>query len=133
MHTKREEAMEFLRDCARSIDEGEDASLVLERMRDRFHTVQCMNVKTCLVRQLCTPTDEYTVACRTLLEEIEGDTEMRDLVNQTLERHGKPPQTHSRKEELVALLRPLPPRLSANARSLRVTRKEMLECKGIAA
>ena len=54
--------MDFLRECATRLDEGGAADDVLRAMRERYTTVRCMNVKTCLVRKLCRPCPRYTAA-----------------------------------------------------------------------
>lgn len=99
--------MDFLRACARALDEGARTDDVLERMRERYTTPQCLSTKTSLVRGLCAPTAEYAAARAALDEEtLRGAT-----------------------PEARAQLRALPPRLPANARALVVTRAEMLTCK----
>lgn len=49
--------MEYLRACAQRLRDGEDGAVVLEDMRQRYTTVRCLNVKTCLVRKMCAPVD----------------------------------------------------------------------------
>lgn len=51
--------MNFLQDCARRLEGGEDANMVLQDMKTRYTTVRALNVKTCLVRGMCESTDEY--------------------------------------------------------------------------
>ena len=47
--------MDFLRACAKRLDDGEDAAPVLQALRDRYTTVRALSVKTCLVRSFCAP------------------------------------------------------------------------------
>ena len=51
--------MNFLKECARRLDCGEDASVVLQDMKARYTTVRALNVKTCIVRSMCESTEEY--------------------------------------------------------------------------
>lgn len=51
--------MDFLQDCARRLDCGEDANMVLQDMKTRYTTVRALNVKTCIVRGMCESTNEY--------------------------------------------------------------------------
>lgn len=50
--------MQFLRECAKRLDEGESGESVLEDMRLRYTTLRCLDVKACLVRKLCTNRDD---------------------------------------------------------------------------
>lgn len=112
--------MNFLRECARRLDEGEDAASVLASMRERYTTERCMSVKTSLVRSMCTPTDEHAAAVRAAAGADE-ETVARAL----------------REDTVAQLLGPdaprLPPRLAENARALRITRAEARGCKRLAA
>ena len=117
--------MEFLEACAARLDAGEAGESVLADMRARFRTVRCLNVKTCLVRQMCTPTEEYRRACEARVAEerrARGEEAARDV-----ERRLAGGRVRGR------LARDLPPRLSENARKVCVTRAESLECKRMAA
>lgn len=49
--------MDFLRSCARRLDDGEAGDAVLAAMRERYTTPQCLSSKASLVRGLC-QTDE---------------------------------------------------------------------------
>lgn len=112
--------MDFLRDCAARLDAGTPAELVLRDMSQRYSTVRCLNVKTCLVRNLCRPTDEYLSSLAGLCE---AHPDMRDeLTNPT--RAGK---------DARRLLWSLPPKWDENVRRLKVTRAQMIECKRLGA
>jgi len=63
--------MEFLRECAASLDAGAEANEVLERMRERYTTAQCVNAKTYLVRKMCAPSETYLRAFDALYESTE--------------------------------------------------------------
>lgn len=123
--------MDFLRACANDLDAGAPATEVMERMRARFTTVRCMNVKTCLVRQMCTPTPEYVAAVETLLHTLSegGDDDLAARVRQALET----PRGRGGEADVRAVLQTLPPRLPQNVRDLKVTRAEMIECKRLGA
>lgn len=108
--------MEFLKDCARRLDEGEAADTVLEALAARYTTPRSLNVKTCLVRKLCGPSDAYVAA---LEEACAAHPDAADAL-----RRGEATDDATR-----ALLAALPPRLPDNVRALRVARAQMLECK----
>lgn len=117
--------MEFLRSCALQLDEGTPADVVLETMKQRYTTVRCLNVKTCLVRALCTPSNEYTRAVADLLASANDDDARRDL-EAALD--GKEASAEAR-----AAVRGLPPRLTSNVRALTLDRTAMRTCKRLAA
>ena len=98
--------MEFLRECAKRLDDGEAAEDVMVDMRERYKTVRCLNVKTSLVRSMCKP-------CPVFLEQASGD---EDLIS-------------GRKRPPLGF----PPRLPANVRAFCITRKEMKMCKRLGA
>ena len=108
--------MQFLRECAERLDHGEPASNVLDDMKMRYTTVRCLNVKTCLVRKLCKPSEEYLrardVAC-------DQHPEMREDIYR-----GASDDASTRE-----VLASLPSRTDANISRLRVTRAQMIECK----
>jgi hypothetical protein len=89
-------------------------------MKERYTTVQCLNVKTCIVRKMCSPSSEYTLAfdaiCKAnpgILEELkDGNTQHNDA---------------------RTLLNSLPPRWSDNVRGLVISRTQMVQCKQLAA
>lgn len=115
--------MEFLQACAARLDAGEAADTVLEDMRARYTTLRCLNVKTCLVRRLCTATPEYRAALRGALENAAVASEDLDAAVEA--------------DDLRALdgaaRAALPPRLTANAAALRLPRAEVRQCKRLAA
>lgn len=152
--------MNFLKECARRLDDGEDAASVLEDMRQRYTTIRCLNVKAGMVRQMCVPTEEYVCACERVVSEASearGDafaqlvqsavvhfgkyrkwklTEADILVDTNrITAEGDPPPVWTQDDErqVWALLRTLPPRLSVNARALCVSRTEGRECKRLSA
>ena len=113
--------MDFLRSCAASLDAGTSAEVVMARMRERYTTVRCLNVKTCLVRQMCAPSPDFVQARDALLDATEDATE-RARLTEALETGLWP-------ADLRATLSALPHRLPANVYALRVTRPEMRACK----
>lgn len=114
--------MDFLRECAASLDEGVPAEVVMAKMRERYTTASCLNVKTCVVRQMCAPSPAYTSACETLLR-LESDVNARAVLEEAF-RTGR-----SADPRIRAKLATLPHRLPDNVYALRVTRAEMRECK----
>ena len=112
--------MEFLKECARRLDEGEAADTVLEALTARYTTPRSLNVKTCLVRKLCRPSDAYVTA---LEEACAAHPDAAEAL-----RLGEPTD-----DAMRALLAALPPRLPENVRALRVARAQMLECKRLGA
>ena len=117
----REGMASFLRECARRLDEGEAAQSVLCDMRIRYRTVRTLVVKTCLVRQLCTPRDEF-LAARLAALVCEDDSSRAALEN-VIDRNLTRDRVHG------ATLRALPRRFPPNVYALRVTDEEMRECK----
>lgn len=117
--------MEFLKACAASLDEGTPAETVMSWMRERYTTVRCLNVKTCLVRQLCNPSPEYVVARDALLVREEDPEARGRLEDACLSGRSNDP-------DIKAKLFTLPHRLPDNVYALRVTRSEMRECKKLA-
>lgn len=114
-----ERRMDFLRECAKRLDEGEDASSVMADLRVRYTTLRCVNVKACLVRRMCVPTTEYREACECLFSEHEGLRECLNVesgVCTDIVRYG-------------SLVRTLPPRLPPNVRGFTITRDELRQCK----
>lgn len=106
----------FLKECAADLDKGVFASEVLERMRERYHTLPCLKVKVCLVRQLCRVCPEYEVSWKLLHEALSEERP------ELLMREDTDP-------EVREYMRRLPPKLSHNARQLRLTHKEQTMCK----
>ena len=115
--------MEFLLDCAQRLDEGAPADDVLADLAARYTTPRSLSVKTCLVRQLCRPTDEHT---RALAAACAAHPDAADA----LRRGRAGPTDDDATRKLVAAL---PPRLPSNVRALRVSRAQMLECKRLGA
>jgi integrase len=109
--------MDFLSSCASRLDEGCPAEEVLSDMKERYKTVRCLSVKTCLVRKMCRPSEEYVKAVERACEE---NPQWSDKI-----RRGKA----DGEEGVVEVLRSLPRRLDENVRRLCVTRSEMMECK----
>ena len=120
--------MDFLRACAAALDAGEPAEAVLARMRARYTTPRCLNVKCCAVRQLCAP-DPAWRACAALLVAEAGadDAALGAELARALGADGR-----SRDPRARQWLARLPPRLPANAYSLRITRTEVMACKRLA-
>ena len=98
-------SMEFLRDCARRLDDGEEAGAVLASMRERYTTLRCLNSKTCLVRRMCKLNPAF-------VERARGDVDCVDLLRGV----ARPPAD-------------FPPRLPANVRGLALPRAEAKQCK----
>lgn len=114
--------MDFLRECASRLDAGDDATAVMEDLRKRYSTLRCVNVKACLVRGMCSPTDEYRAAC-----------------NELLSRHPEL-QSHFDSKRAVfsgsvdrTLLSTLPNRCNDNVRRFTISRNELRECKRVSA
>jgi len=149
--------MEFLRHCASLLDDGADACEVLALMRERYHTVRCMKVKTCIVRRLCKKSQAFVDAVEALCT---SNPHMRDRILRatactapafttstptgggTSVAIDQSTSTASRFDDVVdedvetelhRLLRTLPPRLPENVRRLRITRAQEVECKAIGA
>jgi hypothetical protein len=118
--------MKFLAQCATNIDAGVPADKVMREMRERFTTIPCLNSKLSLVRSLCRPTDEYANAVTAALATVHDENVRRrvECIATTGGRlHASDP------DEVCAIVRSLPPRLSENARALRLSRNEMRACK----
>lgn len=106
----------FLKECARRLDDGVPARVVLDDMERRYTTPQCLSVKTSIVRNMCRPSKMYADAVEKLRDEFPDKLE--DI------RQGK-----SSDDELQSRLRCLPFKWDDNVYALRPTRKEMKECK----
>lgn len=102
--------MMFLRECATRLDAGEPSDSVMSDLRARYSTLQCINVKTCLVRSMCTPCEEYVRAQRHLDQLIESDADA---------------------DVIAAHRRTLPPRLPENVRRFTVSRAEARTCRRV--
>lgn len=114
--------MQFLRECASRLDAGEDAACVMVDLRARYTTVRCVNVKACLVRGMCAPTEEHREACRALVARRPDLAPSYDDATGTFAR-----------DVDRTLLSDLPPRCSENVRRFTVSRNELRECKRVSA
>jgi len=125
--------MEFLRAGAERVAAGEEGAAVMADVRSRYTTLPCVNVKACLIRKMCKPSDEYVSACAALVGAAPPD--VADALRDALARQddGGRRRAASADERVRALLRTLPPRLPPNARALALTRDEQLQCKRLAA
>jgi len=118
--------MKFLVQCASNIDAGVPAADVMREMRERFTTTTCLSSKLSLVRSMCCPTEAYSKAVTMALEAV-NDENARRRVESIATTGGR---LHaSDPEDVRAIVCSLPPRLSENARALRLSRNEMRECK----
>lgn len=118
--------MKFIAQCAADIDAGVPADKVMCAMRERFTTLMCLNSKLSLVRSMCRPTDAYTNAVNTALV-TNCDPDVRRRVESIAKSGGRLHATDS--EDVRVIVCSLPPRLSENARALRLSRREARECK----
>lgn len=118
--------MKFLAQCATDIDAGVPADEVMRAMRERFTTLKCLSSKLSLVRSMCRPTTAYSDAVTMALGTVD-DENVRRRVQSIATSGGR---LHANDlEGVCAIVRSLPPRLSENARALRLSRNEMRECK----
>lgn len=118
--------MKFLAQCASNIDAGVPADDVMRAMRERFTTMTCLNSKLSLVRSMCSPTEEYLNAVTAALA-IVDDENVRRRVESIAITGGRLHASDT--DEVRAIVRCLPHRLSENARALRLSRNEMRACK----
>ena len=123
--------MDFLRACAKRLDDGEDAAPVLQALRDRYTTVRALSVKTCLVRSFCAPNPAHVAALEALVATLEADG--RDALAQGVRACAATRRRSHADAEVRALTATLPPRLPPTVLQLRVTRAEMLACKRLGA
>ena len=112
--------MDFMRECALRLDAGEPAPDVLCSMKERYTTVQCLNVKTCIVRKMCSPSSEYTLAFDAICNE---NPDMLEELKDAKTQH----------KDARTLLNSLPPKWSDNVRELVISRTQMVQCKRLAA
>lgn len=118
--------MKFLAQCAANIDAGVPADDVMRELRERFTTMTCLNSKLSLVRSMCRPTEEYSSAVTTALKTMDDENVRRRIESIAMTGgriHASDP------DDVRTIVRSLPPRLSENARALRLTRNEMRACK----
>jgi hypothetical protein len=123
--------MDFLRECARRLEEdGEDGASVMTDLRTHYETLRCVNVKACLVRSLCRPSDEYVAAL---------DERLRDAPEHVCARarciadRAAGRATCRESDEVRDVFRGLPPRLPENVRRFAVTRCEARDCRRMGA
>jgi hypothetical protein len=109
------------------INNGEAAETVLSDVRAQYKTIQCLNVKLSLIRSRCHPTAEYTKAVDDAVANADERTRVRV---RALAASGQR-LTAADTSEVCEIMKSLPPRLSENARKLRLTRTEMRECKRV--
>lgn len=118
--------MKFLAQCAADIDAGVPADDVMREMRKRFTTMTCLSSKLSLVRSMCLPTEEYSSAVTNALATVD-DENVRRRIESIATTGGR---IHaSDPDDVRTIVCSLPPRLSENARALRLTRNEMRACK----
>lgn len=110
----------FLDECVRRLEEGEDGASVLADMRLHYRTIRSLNVKTCLVRQGCSPTPAFREALEARMCEDEG-------ARLRLSRYAS--KLVSVLPEDRPLLRGLPPRMPSNVSLVKIDRRELSECK----
>lgn len=101
--------MEFLVECARRLDDGEEGSDVLQSLKQRYTTIRCVSSKASLVRRLCRPTDAF----RAHVEASVSDPAVRESLLQGTTR---PPKG-------------FPHRLPLTTASFRLDRREARDCK----
>lgn len=123
--------MEFLRLCAARLDAGEPAEDVLVTMRARYTTPRTMNVKVCLVRQLCKPSAEFLAAREALLAGTATDAALHAELLACLSDDSRQATSASRSASAGARasMRELPRRIPANARALALGRADKRDCK----
>lgn len=118
--------MKFLEQCAANIDAGVPAEVVMHEMRERFTTMTCLNSKLSLVRSMCRPTEEYSNAVTAALATVD-DENVKRRVKSIAMTGGRLHASDA--DEVCTIVRSLPPRLSQNARAMRLSRNEIRACK----
>jgi hypothetical protein len=118
--------MQFVKDCARRIDDGESYGSVIKDVRERYSTLKSIDVKLSQIRSLCTPTEEYTSKLAEMLRVVneERGKEFADMVEECASKNGRGGTAEVRK-----LVRTLPPKISKNARRMCITREERKQCR----
>lgn len=114
--------MDFLRKCATALDEGTPASEVLQSMRERYTTSGCLKVKTCLVRNMCVDSPDFT---RALQDAMHTHSEL----SAKIEKAARADRRVTGDECVDVVLARLPPRKPDNVRALRPEMSEQRECK----
>lgn len=94
--------MDFQKDCARRLDEGEAAATVMASLRERYSTIRCLNSKSSLIRSMCRLNEDFVTRA-------DGDESL-------LSGAKRPPPD-------------FPPRWKENVRNFKLSRREMIECK----
>lgn len=118
--------MEFLKSCAKRLDEGNPTSEIMEEMRARYTTPRSLNVKCCLVRKMCQPSAEYRICSELLCEAVaDEDAALAMTLRDAIARNARPVAG----SRISVLMHRLPHRLPFNVYSLRVTQEEVKECK----
>lgn len=118
--------MKFLVECAARLDAEVPSTEVMSDMRQRFTTLRCLSSKLSIVRSLCRPTPAYQESVSEALATLSDEavrTRLTSIATHGGRLHASDP------EELRAIIKSLPPRLSENARELRLTRNEGRACK----
>lgn len=111
--------MNFLAECAKRLDAGEPACDVMREFRERYTTLRCVNVKACLVRNMCALNPEYVNARDELLRENQSE-ELRDvLIN----------GAKCTSLDVLEALQTLPHRLTENVRQFTISKQELRTCK----
>lgn len=118
--------MKFPVECAARIDAGVPFEEVMHDMRERYTTLACLNSKLSIVRSMCRPTQTYRDAVAIALETVTDD-EVRARVEHIAATGGRLHASDG--DDVCAIVRALPPRLTDNARALRLSRQEMHRCK----
>ena len=118
--------MEFLRACAARLDDGAPASDVMRDLRSQYTTLPCLSSKLSLVRSLCRPSPDFVAAVDAACDGVEDADEREALRVAALAGSKLPPGLRCHAVDF-------PPRLSSNARALRLTMEEKRECKRVAA
>ena len=122
--------MEYLKSCASRLDSGEPAESVLACMRKVYTTPKCLNVKVCKVRQLCRPTLEFEQKLEEILSRSSWSSDNKSLFESVISdgQHRRGWRRTGNHEVDVAI-RELPPRISENARLLRLQMNEKRDVK----
>ena len=122
--------MEYLKSCASRLDSGEPAESVLACMRKVYTTPKCLNVKVCKVRQLCRPTLEFEQKLEEILSRSSWSSDDKSLFESVISdgQHRRGWRRTGNHEVDVAI-RELPPRISENARLLRLQMNEKRDVK----
>ena len=122
--------MAFMAACARRLDTGESADAVMRDLRQRYTTITCLNSKLSQVRSLCRPSVAYRNAVAAALASV-SDERARGRIAALAAAGGR---LHADDSGAVrSAVQAFPPRLSDNARALRLSRYELRACKRVQA